>query len=134
MRAAARAKRTWARAALRSFLYVTVGTGISACLVIDAMPYAGARGLTGTFASSGGLIPGNDGQLHAGPPLESVCGRARHWRRDSPKRGRIQGAAPDVLRLAASGDSHARKIVASAGTALGAAIANWSTCWIRRRS
>ena len=33
------------------------------------------------------------------------------------------GAAPDVLNLAASGDSLAQSIVTSAGTALGAAIA-----------
>ena len=36
----------------KTFLYVTVGTGISCCLVIDGKPYLGARGLTGTFASS----------------------------------------------------------------------------------
>lgn len=36
----------------KTFLYITVGTGISSCLVIDGKPYSGARGLTGTFASS----------------------------------------------------------------------------------
>jgi glucokinase len=38
------------------FLYITIGTGISSCLVIDGKPYAGARGLTGTFASAS--LPG----------------------------------------------------------------------------
>ena len=45
----------------RNFLYVTVGTGISCCLVIDRKPYTGARGLTGTFAS--GKLPGLDRSL-----------------------------------------------------------------------
>lgn len=45
----------------RIFLYITVGTGISSCLVIDGKPYAGARGLTGTFAS--GVLPGLDQSL-----------------------------------------------------------------------
>lgn len=36
----------------KHFLYVAVGTGISSCLVIHGKPYLGARGLTGTFASS----------------------------------------------------------------------------------
>ena len=40
----------------KNFLYITVGTGISSCLVIDGKPYTGARGLTGTFAS--GALPG----------------------------------------------------------------------------
>ena len=44
-----------------NFLYVTVGTGISCCLVMDGKPYTGARGLTGTFAS--GKLPGLDRSL-----------------------------------------------------------------------
>jgi glucokinase len=107
-----------------SFVYVTVGTGISACLVIGAKPYAGARGLTGTFASSNGLIPGTDGQLHAGPPLESFASGPALAARFAETRSDFQGAATEVLRLAASGNSHAKNIVATAGAALGASIAN----------
>jgi glucokinase len=107
-----------------SFVYVTVGTGISGCLVINGKPYAGARGLTGTFASSNGLIPGTDGELHRGPPLESFASGPALAARLAEARSDFQGAATEVLRLAASGDAYARNIVASAGTALGAAIAN----------
>jgi glucokinase len=107
-----------------SFVYVTVGTGISACLVIHGKPYAGSRGLTGTFASSNGLIPGTDGELHAGPPLELFASGPALAARFAEARKGFQGAATEVLRLAASGDTQARNIVASAGTALGAAIAN----------
>ena len=106
-----------------SFLYVTVGTGISACLVLDKTPYAGARGLTGTFASSDGLIPGTDGQLHAGPPLESFAAGPALVARFAEARTDFRGAAPEVLKLAAEGDALAHRIVTSAGAALGAAIA-----------
>ena len=82
-------------------------------------------GLTGTFASSNGLIPGNGRPAPCGAAAGIVCVRAgtggavcRSCASD------FQGAATEVLRLAASGDSHAKNIVASAGTALGAAIAN----------
>ena len=71
---------------LTSFLYVTVGTGVSASLVIDGVPYVGARGLTGTLASSRGLIPGDDGSLLTWPPLEqyaagpAIAGSASSYR------------------------------------------------------
>src|SRR5688572_5982340 len=45
----------------KTFLYITIGTGISSCLVIEGKPYAGAHGLTGTFASS--PLPGLDKSL-----------------------------------------------------------------------
>jgi glucokinase len=71
VRAAARAEaHLGAGRGRTAFLYVTVGTGISASLVLKGVPYAGARGLTGTCASSRNLIPGDDGSLAAGPPLE----------------------------------------------------------------
>jgi len=35
----------------RNFLFVTIGTGISCCLVVDGQPYTGTRGATGTMAS-----------------------------------------------------------------------------------
>jgi glucokinase len=45
VRAAARAEARFGAGAGRSpFLYVTVGTGTSACLMIDGRPYLGARG------------------------------------------------------------------------------------------
>src|SRR5882762_10482740 len=36
----------------RIFLYLTVGTGIGSSLVLDGLPYTGARGSSGTLASS----------------------------------------------------------------------------------
>ena len=106
----------------RSFLYITVGTGISGCLVLDHVPYAGARGLTGTFASSRGLIPGDDGRLATGPPLEQFAAGPAVAARFAAARPDFAGTAPDVLSLAAAGDALALAVVTSAGEAVGAAI------------
>ena len=56
-----------------TFLYVTVGTGISASFVLNGTPTPVPAGLPGTFASSHGLIPGDDGHLVSGPPLEQFA-------------------------------------------------------------
>lgn len=76
------------------FLYVTIGTGISSCLMIDGKPFCGARGLTGTFASARGLIPADSGGLAAGPPLEEFgAGPALARNQDASLAGRAVGAA-----------------------------------------
>jgi glucokinase len=82
----------------------------------------GARGLTGTIASSAGLIPGHDGQLASGPPLEQFAAGPALAARLTAARPDFAGAAVDVLALAADGDSLALSIVKSAGEALGAAV------------
>ncbi|MGD9634680.1 MAG: ROK family protein [Pirellulales bacterium] len=123
VRAAARAEaHLGAGRRFRSFQYITVGTGISSCLVIDRMPYAGARGLTGTFASSAGLIPADDGTLAAGPPLEQFAAGPALATRLAAVRRDFTGTAFDVVAAAEEGDLAAAGIVESAGSALGAAI------------
>ncbi len=124
VRAAARAEAHFgAGRNSRCFLYVTVGTGISSCLVLNKTPFAGARGLTGTFASSNGLIAGSSGQVLLGPPLEQFASGPALAARLAQTSVGFAGAAPDVLALAERGDSLAQPIVATAGHALGAAIA-----------
>jgi glucokinase len=108
---------------LSSFLYVTVGTGISACFVLNGEPYAGPRGLTGTFASSAGLIPTLDGRLISGQPLEQFAAGPAISQRFAALQRDFNGSAPDVLELAEQGNLLARTIVETAGQALGAAIA-----------
>jgi glucokinase len=124
VRAAARAEgRFGAGRNFESFVFVTVGTGISACLVIDGTPYAGARGLTGTFASSRGMIPNHDGELVPGPPLEQFAAGPAIAARFAALRADFNGDARDVLALAEVGDDLARTVVSSAAQALGAAVA-----------
>jgi predicted NBD/HSP70 family sugar kinase len=97
----------------RSFIYLTAGTGISSCLVLDGYPFAGARGLAGTMASS--PLPARRERPGAAPPpsLErSPPGRpalvARHNARSSRRLG--------------SGEEVALEILRSVGEALGAGI------------
>jgi len=106
----------------RTFLYITVGTGISGCLVIDGVPYAGARGLTGTFASARGLIPADGDRLASGPPLEQFAAGPSLAKRLAAIQPQFSGTACHVLALAEAGDPQAAAIVSSAGGALGAAI------------
>jgi glucokinase len=68
----------------KTFLYITVGTGISSCLVLDGKPYAGAHGLTGTFASA--RLPGLE---HSLEDLASGAGLVR--------RGVTPATGADVL-------------------------------------
>lgn len=123
VRAAARCE-AWLGAGrpFQSFLFVTVGTGISASLVINRVPYAGARGLTGTFASSNGLIPMEQGQLATGPPLEQFAAGPAIAARFTQVNPDFRGSSREVLALANDGDVTAREIVMTAGQALGAAV------------
>jgi glucokinase len=124
VRAAARAEaRLGAGRGLSDFVYVTVGTGISSALVIAGSPYAGARGLTGTFASGRSLIPSDTGDLLSGMSLEHFAGGPALAARLAQARHGFSGTGADVVALAEEGDAPARSIVASAGRALGAAVA-----------
>lgn len=124
VRAAARAEaHCGAGRGRESFLYVGIGTGISACHVQHGIPYAGARGLTGTCASSRGLIPGDDGRLAAGPPLEQFAAGPALAARFAPVRNDRPYTPHEVVELCETGDEPARAVVSSAGDAVGAAIA-----------
>jgi glucokinase len=108
---------------LGSFLYVTVGTGISASLVLSGSPYAGARGLAGSFASSKLLIGDDHGEPVEGPALEQFAGGPALASRLAAREPAFMGNAPEVLKLAENGHAAAREVVDSASGALGAAIA-----------
>lgn len=106
----------------RIFLYVTVGTGIASCLMINGRPYLGARGATGTMASSPLSVPceqcGHTSrrtleELAAGPALVA---RFNHRKPGAAKTGQ------DVLAAVAAGDADALAVVRSAGEALESAI------------
>ncbi len=124
VRAAARAEaQHGAGRSYNTFLYVTVGTGISAALVIDGRPFRGARGLTGTFASSRLLVPLEDGGLAGGPPLEHYAAGPALAARFAKLRPGFVGTAADVLACSAAGDRDAIHIMVTAGRALGATVA-----------
>jgi glucokinase len=100
-----------------NFLYVTVGTGISCCLVLGGAPYLGARGLTGTMASSPLSVPcehcGHTNRL----TLEEIAsgpGLVARFR----AAGGSASTGQEVLRAAIAGEPRARIVVESASEAL----------------
>jgi glucokinase len=124
VRAAARAEALFgAGRPFRSFLYVTVGTGIACSLVVDQTPYLGARGATGTMASSplswtceacGHLNSQTLEQIASGPAL------AQRLNQGQPAKVR---SGEEVLAAALAGNTAAGLVIASAGRALGCTVA-----------
>jgi glucokinase len=105
----------------RSFIYLTVGTGIASSLVLDGRPFAGARGATGTVASSPlprAGVPWDSGeavtleQIASGPALVS---------RFNLLQGEAQ-TGQEVIAAAEAGNASALSVVRSAAEALGATI------------
>jgi len=119
----------WAEAAwgagrdLRQFVFVTVGTGISSCLVLDGRPYPGARGNALVLASSPTttLCPvcGNEHW----PPLEDYAGGPALVSRYNALAKAYTQRAEDVLAAAHEGDPRAHAVVITAARALGASLA-----------
>jgi glucokinase len=105
----------------RDWVYVSIGTGIGACLVRDGVPYAGARGnamvvasapLTGTCEVCGATSHPVTEELSSGPALASrfreLGGRANR--------------AEDVFEAAASGNTAAHDLLVNAGATAGVTI------------
>jgi glucokinase len=113
----------------RLFAYVTVGTGISSCLVQDGQPFKGAKGNAITMASS----PLSTVCIHCGaklrPVLEEFASGPAIAKRfaQARKAGNGESAetctAEEVFRAASSGDEDATEILTSAGEALGVSVA-----------
>jgi glucokinase len=122
VRAAARGESCWgAGHGADSFLYVTIGTGISASLVAAGEPLAGSRGLAGVCASGRQSIPTPEGNLVEGPPLESFASGPAIASRYARLAGEDVATAL-VLGRADARDPLATEVVESAARAIGAAI------------
>jgi glucokinase len=124
VRAAARAEaRFGAGKGRRIFTYVTIGTGISYCLVIDGRPHAGANGFAIHFASSALHVPcAACGRINA-PVLEEIASGSAIGAAYARRTGRSVGGAADVLVAATSGDAAASEIVTAAARQLGPLVA-----------
>jgi glucokinase len=120
VRAAALAEATFgAGKPFKQFLYLTVGTGISCSLVLDGKPFIGARGATGTMASSpltalceqcGHVSFRTLEEIASGPALVARYNRLR-------PAGAETGQA--VVAAAAADDADAERVVRSGGETLG---------------
>ena len=102
----------------RNFLYLTVGTGISCCLMLDGAPYLGARGASGTMASSPLAVPCEKCGHISCSSLEEIASGPALVTRFRAAGGSAWGAH-EVIEAAVGGNAAARQIVESAGEALG---------------
>ena len=98
-----------------------MGTGISSCLVIDRQPFLGARGATGTMASSP-LPSSNSLEAAPRPTLEQLASGPALVSRFN-QRGGAAKSGEDVLAAARAGDARALDVTQAAGEALGATCA-----------
>ncbi len=123
VRAAARAEaRFGAGKDRRIFAYVTIGTGISYCLVIDGRPHAGANGFAIHFASSALCVPCEAcGHLNR-PVVEEVASGPAIVEAFARRAGRRMAGAAEVL-AAAAGDAVAGDVVTGAAEQLGPLVA-----------
>ena len=110
----------------RVFVYVTVGTGISSCLILNGCPFKGANGNAITMSSS----PLSTVCTHCGAKLHPVLeefasGPAIAKRFTTAKRFESNQAlaAEQVFQAASNGDNVAAEILSTAGEALGVSAA-----------
>lgn len=106
----------------KQFLYVTVGTGISCCLMLDGQPFTGAHGATGTMASSPLSVPCEQcghANRHSLEEIASGPALVARYNRRRPA-GAETGQA--VLAAASAGDPDATHVVRSGGDALGSTV------------
>ena len=124
VRAAALAEATYgAGEPFGTFVYVSVGTGISSCLVQDGRPYRGARGnalvlasgpTTSTCPRCGNVFDSVLEEFASGPALVS--------RYNERGRGASVSRAEEVAAAARGGDAPAKEVIESGGEALGGSV------------
>lgn len=109
----------------RLFVYITVGTGISHCLVQDARPFKGAKGNAIVMGSS----PLSTVCTHCGvkvrPVLEEFASGPAIAKRFAQGKRNIESSetCEQVFHAASNGDQSAIEILTSAGEALGVSAA-----------
>ena len=118
VRAAALAESHWgAGKNFSNFLYVTIGTGIACCLMINGHPYLGTHGATGTMASSSISFPCQQCGHVNRQTLEEISAGPALVQRFNALHGQAE-SGQDVVAAATSGNSVAMKIVQHAGESL----------------
>jgi glucokinase len=109
---------------LPTFLYVTIGTGISCTLVIEGRPYLGAHGVTGTMATGTvATLCSACGGLSRSVLEEIGSGYAIAQRYRATAGIEVEGAR-EVAARADAGDGVAVEVIESAAQCVGSTIAN----------
>jgi glucokinase len=123
VRAAALAEASFgAGRSFRIFLYITVGTGISSCLMVAGEPFLGARGATGTMASSPITWTCEKCGCSANRTLEEIASGPGLVARLNQRRPGSAKSGEDVFRAASQGNIEAREVLQSAGESLGSSV------------
>lgn len=106
---------------LDSFVFVSVGSGISCCLVQDGWPFAGARGNALVLATMPLTVFDPEGRRieFALEPFASGIGMVERYARCQPGAGRVE----EIVAAAEQGDAAAAGVLRSGGEALGSALA-----------
>jgi glucokinase len=106
-----------------TFLYVTVGTGISCCLVLDGKPYLGSHGATGTMASSPISVPCEHCGRVSHRSLEEIAAGPALVARFNAVHANAAASGHEVLAAAVGGNPAAAQVVRSAAETLGSQVA-----------
>ncbi len=106
----------------KSFVFISVGTGISSCLVLDGKPYAGSRGNAIVLSSMPlTVFDADDRKLEFRlEPFASGSGMVERFNR---LHNTGETRAESIVAAAEAGDARAAHILMTAGTALGSAVA-----------
>jgi len=104
-----------------SFLYVTIGTGISCCLMLNGKPLLGSHGATGTMGSSPISVPCENCGIIRERTLEEIASGPALVSRFNAKGGQAKNGEA-VLAAAASGDAAALQVIQTAADALGSQL------------
>ena len=105
-----------------TFVYISIGTGISSCLVQGGIPFAGARGNALVLTTGFMTVLDENEQLLKLPPLETISSGTGIVSRYNKLQGDRVTRAETVLARMAQGDSTAAQVIHSAATALGSAL------------
>lgn len=124
VRAAALAEARFGAGASRSsFVYVTIGTGISSTIVLDGRPVAGAHGGALVMASSPLDVTCAKCGERSTVILEEFAGGPAIARRFAEATGRDVPGAVEVVEAAKHGDAIAAGILAGSGREVGVSLA-----------
>jgi glucokinase len=107
----------------KSLLYITVGTGIGCSLVVDGVPYAGARGSTGTLASSPMTVVCPHCGKTSRPILEEMASGPALVARYNQRSSKPATSCQEILAAVAAGNPDAVEVVRTGGEALGVTAA-----------